>query len=155
MREAIGGTWLLGFVVIFVVLFSGYLAVSINYTKAFKIKNKIIDIIEANEGFTESNNSDLNALSDDELDKDPSVEAKIFKQLKAIGYYTTEDVDCSVKDGEKEYDGGYCVKSVTTNSGSGYYKVKTFIKFDLDIVNISIQIPISGETKVIYYDRNA
>ncbi len=153
MREAIGGTWLLGFVVIFIVLFSGYLAVSINYTKAFKIKNKIISIIEENEGFTESLNADLNALSKTELDKDESVQAEIFKYLKAIGYYNTSDVNCDAD--EQEYDNGYCIKAVTTDSGSAYYKVKTFIKFNLDMVNISVQIPISGETKVIYYDRNS
>ncbi len=40
MKESIGGTWLLGFVLVFIVIFSAYLAVSINYTKAFKVKNK-------------------------------------------------------------------------------------------------------------------
>ena len=44
MREAFGGSWLLGFVALFIVLFSAYLAVSINYTKAFKAKNKIVSI---------------------------------------------------------------------------------------------------------------
>ena len=48
MREAFGGSWLLGFVALFIVLFSAYLAVSINYTKAFKAKNKIVSIIEEN-----------------------------------------------------------------------------------------------------------
>ena len=52
MRESIGGTWLLGFVVLFIVLFSAYLAYSINYTKAFKTKNYIINTIEENEGYT-------------------------------------------------------------------------------------------------------
>ena len=56
MREAIGGTWLTGLVITFIVLFSGFLAYSINYTKAFRVKNEIINIIEKNEGYTISNN---------------------------------------------------------------------------------------------------
>ena len=51
MKEAFGGTWIMGFVVLFIVLFSAYLAVSVNYTRAFKVKNKIVNIIEENEGF--------------------------------------------------------------------------------------------------------
>lgn len=153
MKEAIGGGWLLGFVIVFVVLFSGYLAVSINYTKSFKIKNKIINLIETNEGFTKSKNFDLNSLSKDELNKDKSTEAKIFKALKDIGYYTTSDVNCDPVEDGKEIGGGYCVKRITTVGIGSYYKVKTFILFDLDFINFTIQIPIKGETKVIYYDR--
>ena len=37
MKEAIGATWLLGIVLTFIALFSGYLAFSINYSKAFRI----------------------------------------------------------------------------------------------------------------------
>ena len=42
MREAIGGTWLLTIVLVFIVLFSSFLALSINYSKAFKVKNGIV-----------------------------------------------------------------------------------------------------------------
>ena len=68
MREAFGGSWLLGFVALFIVLFSAYLAVSINYTKAFKAKNKIINIIEQNEGMSKSV-GDVRNKTDEELNK--------------------------------------------------------------------------------------
>ena len=45
MREAIGGTWLFGLVITFIVFFASFLAVSINYSKAFNVKNNIVDII--------------------------------------------------------------------------------------------------------------
>ncbi len=159
MKEAIGGGWLLGFVIVFVVLFSGYLAASINYTKAFKIKNKIINLIETNEGFIESLN-DLNSLTEDELEADESTEAKIFMALKEIGYYTSSEVNCSEsgvkpcsEGGYCPKEGGYCLMKISTDSGN-YYKIKTFILFNLDLINFSIQIPIKGETKVIYHDRS-
>ena len=48
MRESIGGAWLVGIVITFVVLFTSYLALSVNYSKAFKVKNDIISLIEEN-----------------------------------------------------------------------------------------------------------
>ena len=50
MREAIGGTWLFGLVLTFIVFFASFLAVSINYSKAFNVKNNIVDLISKYEG---------------------------------------------------------------------------------------------------------
>lgn len=150
MREAMGGSWLLGFVVVFVVLFSSYLAISISYTKAFKVKNKIITIIEENEGYTTAT-KDLTRLTVDELKRETSTQAKIYLALKDIGYFSSTEVDCDAEDGKK-FENSYCVKQIATTNGT-YYKVKTFILFRFDLFNLSIQIPINGETKTIYYDR--
>ena len=38
MRESIGGTWILSIVMTFLMLFTAYLAVSVNYAKAFRVK---------------------------------------------------------------------------------------------------------------------
>ena len=46
MREAIGGTWIFSIVIVFIVLFTSFLAISVNYSKAFRVKNGIINIIE-------------------------------------------------------------------------------------------------------------
>ena len=45
MKNAISNVWLLGMVILFILLFSGYLAVSISYSKVFKIKNEVLTII--------------------------------------------------------------------------------------------------------------
>ena len=50
MREAIGATWIFGIVIVFIVVFTGYLAFSVNYAKAFAMKDSIIDIIEKHNG---------------------------------------------------------------------------------------------------------
>ena len=85
MKEAMGGTWLTGLVIVFIFLFAGFLAYSISYTKAFRVKNEILNLIERNEGFTTSAN-DLNNITDDALKSDPSVEGKAFAYIKAMGY---------------------------------------------------------------------
>lgn len=34
-----------------------------------------------------------------------------------------------------------------------YYKVTTFVAFKIPVLNFIFKIPISGETKSLYYDR--
>lgn len=153
MREAFGGSWLLGFVVLFIVLFSAYLAVSVNYTKAFKAKNKILNIIEQNEGFTttkcETNKTD-NCLKNSK-----STEDKIYTYLKESGFLINDlnGKVCPDDDYKFIQDGGYCVQRVCTSQGS-YYKVNTFIKIELPIVWQTFTVPIKGETKVLYYTND-
>lgn len=151
MRESIGGTWLLGFVVLFIVLFSAYLAVSINYTKAFKVKNQIINIIEENEGFTTSV-GDVSSKTPDQLKSSSKTEDKIYYYLKDIGYATTKVDKGACPEGDL-FEGGYCVKRVCTTHGA-YYKVTSFIKIELPLLWQSFLIPINGETKVLYYTQD-
>lgn len=153
MREAFGGSWLLGFVVLFIVLFSAYLAVSVNYTKAFKAKNKIINIIEQNEGFTttecRTNKTDIC------LKNSKSTEDKIYTYLKESGFLINDlnGKVCPDDDYKFIQDGGYCVQRVCTSQGS-YYKINTFIKIELPIVWQTFTVPIKGETKVLYYTND-
>ena len=81
MREAFGGSWLFGFVALFIVLFSAYLAVSINYTKAFTAKNKIVSIIEENEGFSTSTGN-VATKTDNDLQNSSRTEDKVYYYLK-------------------------------------------------------------------------
>ena len=45
MRDAIGGVFTLQIILVFVLLINGYMAYSVNYTRAFRVKNEIINII--------------------------------------------------------------------------------------------------------------
>ena len=42
MRDAFGGIANMVVIIVFLVIVSGYLAFNVNYTKAFRVKNKII-----------------------------------------------------------------------------------------------------------------
>ena len=50
MREAVGGTLLLKIVLVFLVVYIGFMAIILNYGKTFRIKNKLINFIEQSEG---------------------------------------------------------------------------------------------------------
>lgn len=144
MRESIGGAWIMGIVVLFIVLFSSFLAVSINYTKAFRTKNKIISLIEQNEGLKMNDYSEGSTLQ------------QISDYLSNTVYNITEDLSGRCEDmtyiaTNNDIRGGYCIKRVESNNGV-HYKVRTFIRIELPIVWTSFTIPINGETKTIYYD---
>ena len=63
MRQAIGTTWILQLVIIFMLIFVAFLALSINYTKAFKVKNELITIVEKSEGVKEGENGPVYLLN--------------------------------------------------------------------------------------------
>ena len=50
MREAIGSTWIYQLVVIFILLFVAFLILSLTFSKNYKTKNELINIIEKYEG---------------------------------------------------------------------------------------------------------
>lgn len=175
MRESIGGMWLFSIVITFIALFSSFLAYSISYTRAFNTKNEIINLIERSEGYTPcskgmDNNSgadndgqcDVKNMTEEQLKENKSVEAQAFYKILKAGYNysTAETIDCaSVGHGpDANKDGGYCVTKYCTDSEglnnkfSVYYKVTTFIALQVPVLDITFNIPITGETRTIYYD---
>jgi len=135
MREAIGGTWLFTIVIVFIVLFSSYLAFSVNYAKAFKVKNSIISTIEYCGNLSEAS------------------QIEVSKNLNEIGYYVYSNCESS----ESPYDTNnagkakYCV-SKKTSKGSlnkSYYKVRVFFRLDLPILGEIFTFPVTGETKAL------
>ena len=52
MKASISNTWLLMLIVIFTFIFAGYMAVTISYTHAFKLKNEALTIVEKHRGMT-------------------------------------------------------------------------------------------------------
>jgi len=154
MKDAIGATWLMGIVLVFVVLFSGFLAFAVNYSKAFKVKNEIINILEKN------------------MNYDQQTQEQIEKYLIDIGYdYSGDKVTCpkdiygseittnsnKITDGIKKNN--YCIKAsdtveVNEKTAATTYKVTTFVMVDMPLIWQSFYIPVSGETKRVYTDRN-
>lgn len=159
MRDSIGGTWIMGIFIIFIALFASFMAYSISYTRAFRVKNEIINMIERNEGYT-SSRYNLDNVLDSELANDPSVEGKAFYFIKSLGYnYTSaEQVSCDTAnlDAGVMKKGGYCLKKLcpnnTNDSDKIYYKVTTFIALSIPMFDLTVRLPISGETKAMYYD---
>lgn len=156
MRESIGATWIFTICLTFIILMTAYLAISVNYAKAFKIKSYIVSEIEENEGY------------------DGNLEQQIRNYLTAQGYtaYGTCDstitvggastdwkriatIDDAVPTGSDQHNA--CIYTRTVQTGNddidakrSYYRVVVFFKFDLPVVNFLTTFKVGGETGYIY-----
>ena len=170
MKEAIGGSYIFEIVIVFIALFSAFLVYSISYTKAFRVKNEIISLIEENQGYSSANNeSDIFLLSDEQLIEDGSVEAEAYRLIRNYGYkhdilekrddlcyMTGNNINTSYGDNIKGVmkPGGYCLYKLCSRDETinTTYKVVTFIALEIPVINVVVKIPISGETRTIYSD---
>ena len=142
MRDAFGGLMNMVIIIVFLVLVSGYLAFNVNYTKAFRVKNKIITTIEQYEGNCGNENS--------------ACIQEIISYMKELGY----NADTNMRIDGYECQNGYCIQRIEPNRDSAsvndqekkvYYRVVTAIVIDIPIINkIMPQLKIfqvSGTTK--------
>ena len=139
MKEAIGTSMVFNLILIFTGVFIALLIGSLAYSKGFKVRNRIIDIIEQHDGYTENSKIDIN------------------ENLAAIGYKIVGLNDrCKSHNGtsaltnDGPYD--YCVYEYQTSKGK-YYGVTVYIHFDFPIVGDFINIPLYGETRILF-DKN-
>ena len=147
MRDAVGGSLLLNIVVIFtsivILFFAGIMA----YSKAYKIKNRIIEVIEKNEKY------------------DVGVHDIIYGDLKRSGYLfaTSDQVDEKCGDANlNKFEYLYCVylkscdeKDATGNCvGQRHYEVVTYIHFDVPVIGDMLTFEVKGETKMLGKNYN-
>ncbi|MEG2321921.1 MAG: hypothetical protein RSB71_00315 [Bacilli bacterium] len=134
MKEAIGTSYVFNFVIIFVGVMIALLIGSIAYTKGFKIRNRIINIIEKHEGY------------------DNNTEDEIKEDLRTIGYQNTTK-KCGNHNGRQPFNNNsgynYCIYQYSTAKGP-YYGVKVFIHFDIPIIGDFVEIPLYGESRIIF-----
>lgn len=164
MREAIGGTWLFQIVIVFILIFTGYICLSINHSKAFAVKDDIIETIERYNGI------DLDSVTNakDNL-SNPCIEA-ITDRLKTVSYRTSGNctklnsgdandskwAGFNREGGRNDEHATYCIKEVNTSKGSSelpsirYYKVAVFYQLDLPVFNSFLSFKVVGDTKLIY-----
>lgn len=156
MREAVGSTFLFNIMIVFIFFFASFLAIAINYSQAFRIKNQIINYIEQYEGI------------DDIDDRE-----RIVEYINSSGYYR-DNVNCDCNDivctdyeinrhrdnnpnGSRVSVGsnrtnGLCVRKLSNANGDTYYRVTTFVSFNLPVIGQFFTFPVKGETRIITND---
>ena len=167
MRDAFGGAFMIKLLIIFIVIYLGFTAIALNYAKAFKVKDKVIQYIEDNEI---SDISKMTAKGKAELSN--YVTGTIVEGMNYsinIGYNTClkakdrinncrqavceagiEIDECHVTEGSKK--GTYYV--VTTAFGWNIPFMNALLRLDNENANDTIAgfWTISGETRTIVND---
>lgn len=137
MRDALGGVVNITMIVVFMVIVNGYLAFAANYNKAFRYKNKIINIIEQNEGY------------------DDNAKQKIHEYRLSLGY--SLDTNIQVEGAECIQEEGFCLQRTDQGEsgelGKFYYTVTTAVNIDIPILNKFLPnmkiFQVNGTTKTI------
>ena len=144
MRDALGGLVNIVIIVVFMVIVSGYLAFNVNYSKAFRVKNKIISAIEEREGLDEKAKKQIEAFE------------------KSIGYnINTPNLSDA---GEREANLGFYINKVERTAyceedkdgnlkKKVYYEITTFVSVDIPIIEKIMPyfefFHVKGATKTI------
>jgi len=158
MRQTIGTTWIFQLVIVFMLVFVAFLSLSLNYTKAFKIKNELISTIEKFEGLTQSAS-----------DRQPGSIQIINNYLMYNNYSSVGTCDISdygapslqstsleeAIPGKKYY---YCVRKIDRSNKSlanrAKYEIKIFFKFSLPVIGDLFTFSSEGTTIDITYSVN-
>jgi len=145
MRDAIGGLVNIQVILVFIVIVSGYLAFSVNYTKAFRVKNKIITTLE-----------EYNGVLDDKAT------TSIRSYMTQIGYSIPNgdfknQTNCpnDLATGINDY--AVCptdANETVTGEKREYFTVVTYVNIDIPVINkilprLASVFSVSGQTKLI------
>ena len=137
MRDAFGGTFMIYVFIVFLVVYVTFVAVAFNYARAFRVKNKVIDIIEQNEGIDFTNTS--------------GAIGNIETYLNSVSYKVNgidKDTNSCLGYEYINKDRGYCI-TVVNGGAADYYKVVTFVRLELPFMDLGFTIPVKGETRKI------
>ncbi len=167
MRESISVTTLFQIVILFILLFTAIMCLTINNANAFGVKDEIINIIEVAEG----NFLDGGSLSEDVVDAISAASYRttgVCNKNGNTGYTGYDKMGNPVSDGQKA---SVCIKEVNVTEGintylsnilgpgnfveedfrkGSYYQIIVFFQMDLPVVNQVYSMQVKGETKIIY-----
>lgn len=147
MKEAFGNAFIMGLVITFIIIFMLFFATSTSYTKAFKVKNKIVEILEKHDDILNESSSTSGRLRSD-------VEEEINAVLSDIGYRisptpnscpTRNGVEAVTKSMTAHYE--YCIYAYSTTKGT-YYGVTAYMYYEIPVIGAKLRFPVYGETKI-------
>ena len=155
MKEAIANAGVFNLVIIFVIVLLAFFIGSLSYSKAFKVKNKILEEIEKDQGYTIGTND--------------STESRVEEWIGNIGYRVNtgnsrNTANCPTVTGNggeqgklvnTDGDYQYCVYEFDTCTARSdkakcgkYYRVTAYMYFDIPIISGLLKLPVSGETMI-------
>lgn len=173
MKNAISEVWLLGLMVLFIMSFTGFLAVTINYSRAFKVKDMALTKIETHRGVTNISPTSCGGGGGDYCNEGtlqainaylvgngykvrgrcPSPDTGEWYGAKDLEFTSSVAFDAAV--GGQTYF--YCIskhKTVIndaggTGSNSVYFKIRMFYKLELPVLGDIFTFDVDGRTNPI------
>lgn len=163
MRQTIGATWVFQLVILFTLIFAAYIALTINYSKSFRVKNEVLSFIEKNQGMTDNGvkliNNYLTQSGYKQMGYCSANETlgTVTYGAKSLNTESISNIFEPAEAGKKYY---YCFSKVTGYHSyfttRAYYKVKLFFHMDLPVMGDIYSFDVDGQTSEIdnTYDNN-
>lgn len=146
MRESFGGTFMINLVLIFIVIYVSFMAVAVNYAKAFRVKNNVINILEQNEFQLGDGIDGIDSYLAN-VPYNLNGNASVSSNCNNVAFGNTDKTKSTVLT-----ERGVCITQLGDKSSKKiYYKVTSYISIEFPFFDIYMTLPISGETKVITY----
>lgn len=145
MRHTIGGTWILALMITFILLFVGFIILTINYSRTVRIKNEMIDMVEKYEGI---NQESIKLLNNYLYYSGYDVTGVCVNEGEdETGVYGASSLNATTleqaKEGVKYY---YCIKKYNGANTSNYYQITIFYRFNLPVIGNTSSFTIKGST---------
>lgn len=175
MKQGISNVWLLGLIIGFIFMFSAYIAITINYTSSYKMKNEILKIIEKHKGVTIYQGTPVSSIFPGYGTVTGHVGTIQTINLYLRGNAYTANGKCPTEDGpwigintltegaadyDKPANNGktyyYCISRHKYNKipsgmqASYYYKVKLFYRFEIPVLSNWLAVGVEGDTMEIF-----
>ena len=155
MKASLGGGMLLYLVVFFVSFIMLTFVSILSYSKAFRVKNRIIELIEKNEIYNSTVANEINPyLSNAGYDVTAPTACNSTKVQNHLRDILPDDY--SVLPINKNTNGyNYCVFEIGSDnysdkiSNGKFYVVVTFVKYEFPIIGDVLTFPVYGETKIL------
>ena len=152
MRDAIGGSLLLYLVIFFVSIVMLFFVSALSYVKAYRVKNRIINIVEKHdfaERFNEEDKKNLISEINSDLTHIGYTASKKVTGDKCknnSNYGSSECQNINTKANGRAYD--YCLCKINSNNGY-FFEVITFSQFKLPVIGSLLSSSVHGETKLL------
>lgn len=125
MKDALGGYFNLTLLFVFILLVSGFISLSISYTKAYRVKNNVLTYLEKYEGNT-SNTEMLTSINDYIKSVGYTASSEAINAAKSDGY------TCPIYQGQAE---GWCYKKGSTVNEQFTIDIVVFVNVDIPFIN--------------------
>lgn len=141
MRQSIGGSWLIGLMVLFILLFAGYIILTIDYNKSIRVKNEAISLVEKYEGLNEES---ITLVNNYLMGAGYMTTGKCGEQEGMYGAVNLESNELEETEDNQRYY--YCVKKYKGANTSYYYQLTLFYRFSLPVLGDTARFSIKGST---------